>query len=209
MVIEAVGIPHNTPTPPLPPPTPLQAAGAVRTSFAMSFPSLLPAKVPMVLGNGCQASFTWPSLSVPGKYNITDFQFLQILELPPSNSVLLVSYFRYNIRANCFNQQLQAWLFSRKGLTSMKAKSSFIFGPQFKFLLCLILYPSRQPPLLPSPHLPRLVLPWHSHPSLQRFLHSKHKNLFALKRSGKPQVLACGVYDNQGQTCFQRFFFNY
>ena len=203
MVIEAVGTPHNTPVPPPPCKLLEQSGPALPCPF---LPCYLQ-RSPMVLGNGCQASFTWSSVSVPGKYNITVFQFLQILELPPSNIVLLVSYFRYNIRANCFNQQLQAWLFSRKGLTSMKAKLSFIFGPQFKFLLCLILYPSRQPPLLPSPHLPRLVLPWHSHPSLQRCLHSKHKNLFALKRSGKPPVLACGVYDNQVQTCFQRFFF--
>lgn len=136
----------------------------------------------------------------------TVFQFLQVLELPPRSSVLLVYYFSYhNIRVNCFNQQLQAWLFSRKGLASMKANwVSFLSTAQISALF------NPFPPSLhfsPARIFPGLLLPWHSHPSLQRFLHSKHKNLFALKRSGKPQILACVVYDNQGQTCFQKFFF--
>lgn len=140
----------------------------------------------------------------------TVFQFLQVLELPPRNSVLLVSYFNYhNIRVNCFNQQLQAWLFSRKGLTSMKANwVSFLSTVQISALFNPLPLPPASTSPQPASSQACYFLGTHT-PHFRDFFIQNIKIYLLLKGQVKHKSWLVRFMIIRCRHAFRDFFFNY
>lgn len=140
---------------------------------------------------------------MPGKYNIAVFQTLQFLSYLQLVAALLVSV-TYTViisKLTSLINSSESDNFLRKAYLQWK-QNKILFRHWSKVaLLHLILFP-----------LPSACPSLHSHPNFgdSEFLFIwKHIKCicFSLKRSGKPQALARGLYDSQVQACFQRIFF--